>query len=89
MLIESISGVRGIVPTDINNDLVSAYASAFHLLLPEGSVILGRDTRPSGFELISSLTSCEVIPLGNPVATDAVLIPVPLSSFFATATIVG
>ena len=56
MLIESISGVRGIVPTDINNDLVSAYASAFHLLLPEGSVILGRDTRPSGFELISSLT---------------------------------
>jgi len=31
MLIESISGVRGIVPTDINNDLVSARLSVSSL----------------------------------------------------------
>ena len=56
MLIESISGVRGIVPVDLNNEVVSAYALAFHLFLPEGSVILGRDTRSSGLELTSTIT---------------------------------
>ncbi len=56
MLIQSISGVRGIVPGDFNSDNVSAYAFAFHQLLPEGAVILGRDTRASGLELTSVIT---------------------------------
>ncbi len=48
--------MRGIVPADLNNEVVSAYALAFHLFLPEGSVILGRDTRSSGLELTSTIT---------------------------------
>ncbi|MFQ6608984.1 MAG: phosphoglucosamine mutase [Fidelibacterota bacterium] len=56
MLIESISGVRGIVPSDLDGDKAISYALAFHYLQSEGSVVLGRDTRPSSLELSSAIT---------------------------------
>jgi len=56
MLIESISGIRGIFPTDLNSSLVKKYTIAFHHFCEDGPIIIGRDTRPSGAKLTSSIT---------------------------------
>ena len=47
MIIESISGVRGTEPK-LNSAKIASYILAFHSMQPEGVIILGRDTRPSG-----------------------------------------
>lgn len=56
-LIVSVSGVRGIVGTDLTPELVSAYAAAMGTLARSGgkpSVVLGRDARTSGPMLLSA-----------------------------------
>ena len=55
MLIESISGIRGIFPVDLDIGLVKQYAVAFHHFCQDGPLIVGRDTRPSGARLVSSI----------------------------------
>jgi phosphomannomutase len=50
-LMISISGVRGIVGTEFNPMLVSRWAAAFSAGLPDGPIVLGRDSRPSGERL--------------------------------------
>ncbi|NIM48301.1 MAG: phosphoglucosamine mutase [Gemmatimonadales bacterium] len=50
-LIRSISGVRGIVDTDLTAEVVARYAAAFGRIAPEGggeTVVLARDSRTSG-----------------------------------------
>jgi phosphomannomutase len=47
----SISGVRGIVGPDLNPMLVARWTAAFAAGLPEGPVVVGRDSRPSGERL--------------------------------------
>ena len=48
MLIRSISGVRGLVKTDLLPETWAAYAAAVHTMFPDGVIMIGRDTRPSG-----------------------------------------
>lgn len=55
MLIEGVSGVRGLFPSHLDVSLVRRYAFAFHRLCSEGPFVVGRDTRPSGTKLISSV----------------------------------
>lgn len=55
MLIESVSGVRGIFPSDLDDSVARRYAYGFHCLMEDGPVIVGRDTRPSGPRLLSSI----------------------------------
>ncbi|MDP6592928.1 MAG: phosphoglucosamine mutase [Candidatus Marinimicrobia bacterium] len=55
MLIETISGVRGIIPQDFNESVISRYVGAFHSLCGEGAIIVGRDTRASGSKLTSAV----------------------------------
>jgi phosphomannomutase len=57
-LIISISGVRGIVGESMTPVLAARFGSAFATLLGEGaSVVVGRDTRPSGPMVASALVS--------------------------------
>ncbi len=70
-LIISISGIRGLVGQSLTNDVVANFCSAFATTLPSGaSVILARDTRPSGEEFIQvaaqalSHVGCRVYDLG-------------------------
>jgi len=51
MIIRSISGVRGTAP-EFNSEAIEKYAQAFHTMQPDGVLILGRDTRPSGAEFL-------------------------------------
>ncbi|MFX0070991.1 MAG: hypothetical protein ACFFAO_07870 [Candidatus Hermodarchaeota archaeon] len=71
-LIFTISGIRGIVGKNLNAELVKRIALAYGLWLKsdDKTVIIGRDTRPSGqileTAIIEGLTyaNCEVIDLG-------------------------
>ena len=61
-LIISVSGLRGIVGTDLTPDLASSFVSAYSANLPEGPILVGRDGRESGPMLsraiISALMAC-------------------------------
>jgi phosphomannomutase len=70
-LIVSISGIRGLVDRSLTLDVVYRYAAAFATVLPEGAtVVVARDTRPSGPALAEHATrafieaGCRVIDLG-------------------------
>ena len=47
-LLFSIAGARGIVGKTIDVDVVTRLTLAFCSILPEGDIVVGRDTRPSG-----------------------------------------
>jgi len=48
MLKESISGVRGIVGNELNPEVIRRYIRGLHDFLPEGPIVVARDSRPSG-----------------------------------------
>ena len=47
-LMVSTSGIRGVVGAGLEPDMVTRYAAAFGTHLKKGTVVLGRDSRPSG-----------------------------------------
>jgi len=71
-LIISISGIRGLVDQTLTDDVVARFAAAFGTTLaPDSTVVLARDTRPSGERFAGvaasalSQTGCRVIDLGQ------------------------
>lgn len=66
MIIRSISGVRGIIDSHLTTKVIEDYAKAFHLHLKSGLVFIGRDSRPSGEDLLDSFAS-ELVRLGRDV----------------------
>lgn len=69
-LMMSVSGVRGIIGESMTPALASDLGAAFGSHLGGGRVIIGRDSRPSGDMVLSSLvggllsTGCSVVDLG-------------------------
>ncbi len=69
-LMIGVSGVRGLVDSDLTPDVISNFARAFGSFTGGGRVVVGRDTRPSGemcrHALVAGLlyTGCEVVDLG-------------------------
>ncbi len=69
-LMIGISGVRGIVGTDLTPELCVRLGEAFGTYVDGGTVIVGRDTRPSGdmvkHAVLSGLLSagCKIIDIG-------------------------
>jgi len=51
LLIRSISGVRGLVETDLLPEPCAAYVAAAHTMFPDCVIMIGRDSRPSGEHL--------------------------------------
>ena len=66
MLIRSISGVRGLTKTHLTPESAIVYAKALHQFLPEGVIIAGRDSRPSGDDILHTMMS-ELTRLGRKV----------------------
>ena len=66
MLIRSISGVRGLVASHLKPEQSLVYARALHNYLPEGVIIVGRDSRPSGDLILESMCE-ELVLLGRTV----------------------
>ena len=58
-LIVSISGIRGLVGQSLTDEVVARFAAAFGTTLTPGdTVVLARDTRPSGSGFFSSCGRC-------------------------------
>ena len=71
-LIVSISGIRGLVGQSLTDEVVARFAAAFGTTLtPGATVVLARDTRPSGVSFAQAATAalrqtgCRVCDLGT------------------------
>ena len=53
MLIESISGVRGITVEDLDDNILISYAMAINKYCKDGKIIIARDSRKSGLKILS------------------------------------
>ena len=62
-LIVSVSGIRGIVGESLTPDVVVDFARAYGTLLEGGTVVLGRDSRPSG-EMFARAAAAGLIAAG-------------------------
>ena len=79
MLIRSISGVRGIVDSHLTPNIAINYANALHELLPDGVIVSGRDSRPSGDVILEAM--CEqLVKLGRTVI-HCDIVPTPTVQF--------
>ena len=69
-LMKSVSGIRGIVGDTLTPDLIVKVASAFAKYTKRGTIVVGRDTRPTGetisgiLESVLTLSGCDVIDIG-------------------------
>ena len=84
MLIRSISGVRGISDTDLKPKTIKKYARALHQISPEGVLIAGCDSRPSGEGILNVMLE-ELIRLGRTVILCGV-VPTPTVQFMVQNT---
>jgi phosphomannomutase len=70
VLMKSVSGVRGIVGESFTPELLAQAGKAFAMYCKRGTVVVGRDSRPTGEALSMNLISilllngCDVIDLG-------------------------
>ena len=84
MIIRSISGVRGLVDSYLTPAVAINYAKALHIFLPNGVVMCGRDSRPSG-EMIKEAMVNELVRLGRTVI-DCDIVPTPTVQFMVHNT---
>src|SRR5437588_10260505 len=71
----SISGVRGVVGESLTPTLLTRFAQAFGTYLGGGTVVIGRDTRPSG-EMVRQAVLAGLLSSGCRVV-DLDICPVP------------
>ena len=84
MLIRSISGVRGLTGSHLTPKISSIYARALHTSLPDGVIMAGRDSRPSGDMILHAMTE-ELVGLGRTVIQCGV-VPTPTVQFMVHNT---
>jgi phosphomannomutase len=80
----SISGIRGVIGDGLDAESVGRFASAFGSWLPEGSVVVGRDSRPSGPMLHASVIGA-LLSTGHDVV-DAGILSTPGTEYLVQTT---
>lgn len=78
-LIRTVSGVRGVVGEDLNVDTVYRHTAAFSDLLPPGPILLARDARPHGKELMA--VAAEALRASGRRIAIADIVPTPTAQF--------
>ncbi|UCH63359.1 MAG: phosphoglucosamine mutase [Fidelibacterota bacterium] len=78
-LIRSVSGVRGIVGQDLDAAVVYRYAGAFAALQPPGPILLARDSRPHGRQLLE--TAAQAMQQARRPVIFVDLVPTPTAQF--------
>jgi len=78
-LIRSVSGVRGVVGQDLDARVVYRYAWAFAALQPPGPVLLARDSRPHGRDLMAA--AAQAMQQARRPVIFADLVPTPTAQF--------
>ena len=84
MLIRSISGVRGLVASTLTPEVAVAYAKALHKYLPDGVIVVGRDSRPSGDVILNSMCE-ELVSIGRTII-HCDIVPTPTVQFMVHNT---
>ena len=78
-LIQGISGVRGIVGKSLTNKILSNHVKAFSMIQTEGTILLGRDSRIHGHELLN-IASEAILKCGRNIKNYNI-IPTPTAQF--------
>ena len=78
-LIKSISGIRGLIDSSLNIDLIVRYVQAFSNLSPLGKILLARDTRNSGSKYINH--SIDLLNRTGRETINSDIIPTPTAQF--------
>ena len=84
MLIRSISGIRGLVNEDLGEKTIIKYAHALHDYLQDGVIYVGRDSRPSGEEIVQIMIN-ELIKLGRTIMYCGI-VPTPTIQYMVHTT---
>ena len=84
MLIRSISGIRGLVNEDLGEKTIIKYAHALHDYLQDGVIYVGRDSRPSGEEIVEIMIN-ELIKLGRTIMYCGI-VPTPTIQYMVHTT---
>ena len=84
MIIRSLSGVRGLVKTHLTPQYSIYYARALNEIFPEGVIMAGRDSRPSGEMIINEMIR-EFNRIGRTVI-DCGIVPTPTIQFMVKNT---
>jgi len=84
MLIRSISGVRGLVTSHLTPQVAVEYAKALHKYIPDGVIVAGRDSRPSGDIILESM--CEQLVLLGRTIIHCGIVPTPTVQFMVHNT---
>lgn len=71
----ALSGIRGLAPEVLTSELTYAFVSGFVHLMPEGPIVVGRDSRPSG-EVLREAVIAALCDAGR-VVLDAGIAPLP------------
>jgi len=71
----SVSGIRGIIPTGLNFENIIQFTLAYANVLKPKTIIIGRDSRPSG-EYIENIVSGVLLGIGINVKTIGI-VPTP------------
>ncbi|OQB68765.1 MAG: Phosphomannomutase/phosphoglucomutase [Spirochaetes bacterium ADurb.Bin133] len=75
----SISGIRGIVGDSLTPQILTDYLSAFSMILPEGAILIGRDSRVTG-DMITDIV-CGVMNFCGRDVVDIGIVPTPVVLF--------
>ena len=84
MLIRSISGIRGLVNSHLTKQFCYNFANAMHEIIPNGVIMIGRDTRPSGEELLTHVSD-QLLNCGRNVITLGI-VPTPTIQYMVQNT---
>ncbi len=78
-LIRGISGIRGIVDDGLDANVVSDHMKAFSQLQPEGIILVARDSRTHGADLIDA--ACFALATSGREVINCDIIPTPTAQF--------
>ena len=78
-LIKSISGIRGIVGTNLNKSIVNTYTNIFTHIQPKGDILLARDSRSHGEDFYDSIIETLTFMGRNVISCG--IIPTPTAQF--------
>lgn len=84
MLIESISGVRGITEKDLNDKILISYAKGINEFCQDGKILIARDSRISGEKILSTIL--QIILLSGRKIENCGIVPTPTLQYAVQST---
>ena len=77
----SISGIRGLYPDDLPEELIVNYVNAYCSIQNDGDIIIGYDGRSHGLEILDTVK--DAVLRNNRNVTNIGLVPTPSIQFLA------